>query len=168
MDKEQARRQYLQNIYCIEYYIKESELMSILTELQHLRIVDDLDIDVDYFRSLLSAVKNEMKEKSNSDTFDYYRGHIESLGALIKKICEKYNPLVIVDLYFQKIHQLTTDKEVELDEIKETIERLVDYVEDLKLSKETEYQKICEKYGVIEYKALIELIAVSEEHGMKK
>ena len=168
MNKEQAKKEYLQHIYWMECLIKEAQLMTILNKFQKLINIDDLDIDVDCFSQQLSMIKQEIREKSNSLTMDYYKCYIEKLELLINRISEKYSPLVIVDLYFKKIQQLIIDRAVSINEIEIVLNRLFNYVEELRVSRENDYQKVCEKYGTIEYKTLIGVIALSEEHNMNR
>ena len=170
MDKNiyEIENKFLLNTFSIEYKGKVAMLMFILGGLRRLINVDDLDIDIESCSLELSNIEKQVteKEKSNSITIDFYKSSADKIEELINKMNEDYSPSNIIDLYFKNIYQLLGDGKTDLDEIKVVAKRMVEYFEYYCIDDEEEYNKICEKYGDINSKTLLELIALSYKQNM--
>ncbi len=165
-----AYHKYILGIYSIEYMIEEAKMMSAINDIKRFMIVDGLDIDIDTYLNEFGTIRKEINklEKSGNITIDIYQSSKNKIKKLLDQINDEFDSLYIVSLYFKKINELLNDKDSNIEEIEEVKEKLNEYVIWIRIIDEEEYQKICEKYGVIENKALIDLLAISEEHKMKK
>ncbi len=138
--------------------------MCIISTLKRLYFIDNLDINIDSYQKELNTIDKEIKELETSGkiTNELYQSYKEKVDVLIDKISKEYNSVAIVDLYLKKIDELANDKEAHIDEIKEMNEKLISYIEELKMFEKKEYQKVYEKYGTIEDRIMIELKAISD------
>lgn len=163
------KREYLLNIYYTEYLIEIAKITSALNEIKRFLIVEGLDIDIDSYINEFNTIKKEVSklEKSGTITTNIYQSYKNRIKELLDKINDEYNSLTIVGLYLKKINDLLSDKDSSIEEIKEIIEKLNDYVSWIHIIDEKEYQNVCEKYGVIKNKVLIDLLVMSEEHKKK-
>ncbi len=161
--------QYLLNIYSMEYMIEIAKMTSAINDIKRFSNVDGLDIDVDSYINELDTIRKEVNklEKSGNITIDIYKSYKNRIKELLDKINEEFNSLTIVGFYLKRINDLLNDKDASIEEVEDVIGRLNDYVTWIRMIDEKEYQNICEKYGVIENKALIGLIVISKENNIK-
>lgn len=157
------KKDYKVHLCEMEYMHALAQVSLFMTHLDYLRIVDNLDIDYDSYTKEFKTIKREILELEDKDiiTGELYLSLANKLQDIGKRLRDEYNSVRIVELYLKRIN------EVSLDEMEEIVEKLTEYVEDLRLFNEEEYQKVYKKYGLLEKQTLIKYLELANKSSSK-
>ena len=164
---------YLINIEYMEYLTKVARLKLLFFEFSTFKNRDCLDIDYDYYDEQLSIIEKKVKlvEKEVNNNLEVkkelYKSYTDEVNNLLENVSKEFEPLIIVDLYIKSINSLIKDSDSKLEEIILQIQKLMCFVDDLKLFDRKEYEKVYEKYGLLEAQTLIKYIVIAMNSDYK-
>ena len=142
-----------------EYLYMHIHVSMLLTGLRQLIITSNLDINIDPYRKKYNDITKEKEELEKEGRITDYTRWISELQEIENSLNKEYSPLHIVELYLKKINS-----DISYEEMEELVEKLIDYVEDLKFFYEEEYQKVSDKYGSLEELTLIKCLVLAKEN----